>query len=219
RLDPVLPGDHGVPVRRRGRARCDPARAAARRRRRRPRGRGALRRRPPPRRMEAVPGRCPGPAGPDRGGLLRRGVQPVLLRRDVLTPAGRLPGRPRRRGNGIMLMTLSTRPVVTMTETDPGARDPLQVPAPQGLRAVGRLATALDRLGLRTPAARARALAVLMVLVSSGMLWAFVRLLAEEDAIRLPPTATALLGVLVYTQSLALCVRRSRPVLCLAVMA
>jgi len=118
-----------------------------------------------------------------------------------------------------MLMTLSTRPVVTMTETDPGARDPLQVPAPQGLRAVERLDTALDRLGLRTPAARDRALAVLMVLVSSGMLWAFVRLLAEEDGIRLPPTATALLGVLVYTQSLALCVRRSRPVLCLAVMA
>src|SRR5690606_14113588 len=140
-------------------------------------------------------------------------------RRDVRTPAGRRPGRPRRRGNGIMLMTLSTRPVVTMTETDPGARDPLQVPAPQGLRAVERLDTALDRLGLRTPAARDRALAVLMVLVSSGMLWAFVRLLAEEDGIRLPPTATALLGVLVYTQSLALCVRRSRPVLCLAVMA
>ncbi|MFC7743085.1 sensor histidine kinase [Nocardiopsis composta] len=82
-----------------------------------------------------------------------------------------------------------------------------------------RLDTALDRLGLRTPAARDRALAVLMVLVSSGMLWAFVRLLAEEDGIRLPPTATALLGALVYTQSLALCVRRSRPVLCLAVMA
>src|SRR5690606_41299540 len=118
-------------------------------------------RRPAPRRIAAVPGRCPGPAGPARGGLLRRGVPPVLLRRDVLTPAGRLPGRPRRRGNGIMLMTLSTRPVVTMTETDPGARDPLQVPAPQCLRAVARLDTARVRRGRRPPSSLAGAEAVL----------------------------------------------------------
>ncbi|WP_017594502.1 sensor histidine kinase [Nocardiopsis potens] len=114
---------------------------------------------------------------------------------------------------------------MTMTDTDPRVPDPLGGPGEDGLREehglrmTARLDAGLDRIGLRTPAARDRALAALMALVSTGMLWAFVRMLAANEGVRLPSAAVAALAILVYAQALALCVRRSRPVLCLAAVA
>ncbi|PSL00571.1 signal transduction histidine kinase [Murinocardiopsis flavida] len=103
-----------------------------------------------------------------------------------------------------------------MTDDDALARGPVRAHDTRDPRAPARLDDALDRLGLRTPLARDGLLAAVVLPVSGAMLWAFVVLLAEEDGVRLPPGAVALLAAAVSVQSLVLCVRRSRPVLCLA---
>ncbi|WP_408638918.1 sensor histidine kinase [Nocardiopsis suaedae] len=77
----------------------------------------------------------------------------------------------------------------------------------------------LDRLGLRTSFSRDCALAVAMAAVSTGLLWVFSGVLESREGVRLPPSATALLALLVYGQSLMLCLRRMRPVLCVGVVA
>lgn len=111
-----------------------------------------------------------------------------------------------------------------MTDNDLRAHHAGGGPGPGGTnttasRVMARFDEGLNRLGLRSALARDCLLAVVMALLSSVMLWALMGFLANEDGVRLSPAATVALTVVMYAQSLILCVRRRNPVLCLVVVA
>ncbi|MBB4929505.1 signal transduction histidine kinase [Lipingzhangella halophila] len=77
------------------------------------------------------------------------------------------------------------------------------------------LDTGLTRLGIRGPFRRDLALGVFVALVSLGILVS-LQTVAWSVGMEFAPTSLAVLAVLTCAQSLVLCVRRSRPLLCLS---
>ena len=79
----------------------------------------------------------------------------------------------------------------------------------------GRLDAALDRVGLRSPAARDAALAVVLALVTVGLLVPLTGAFAARADLRFSSAQRAALLVLSAAQALAVALRRTRPGVCL----
>jgi signal transduction histidine kinase len=77
----------------------------------------------------------------------------------------------------------------------------------------------LDRLRLTTPFARDCALAFVIALLGAGMDWLLVGVVAPSEGIVVPPGQAAAVLAASTVQSLLLCIRRIRPVLCLVLVA
>ncbi|MCP2030995.1 signal transduction histidine kinase [Okibacterium sp. HSC-33S16] len=82
-----------------------------------------------------------------------------------------------------------------------------------------RLDERLSRVGLGSPLAQDTALAVIVALLGAVMVWVLVSLLGPSEGLSLTAGDVTALLVTSTVQSLFLCFRRSRPVLCLVLVA
>ncbi|GAA1467620.1 hypothetical protein GCM10009603_56580 [Nocardiopsis exhalans] len=80
-----------------------------------------------------------------------------------------------------------------------------------------RFDAGLTRVGLRGPFSRDLLLGVFVALVSASLFYSVV-VLARAEGTPLAPTEAAVLAALVVAQSMALCVRRRNPLLCLSLV-
>lgn len=95
-----------------------------------------------------------------------------------------------------------------------GERNPFAGPVP---RLLERFDAGLTRVGLRGPFSRDLLLGVFVALVSASLFYSVV-VLARAEGTPLAPTEAAVLAALVVAQSMALCVRRRNPLLCLSLV-